>query len=157
VGIPFADSKAGLAGCRSAARRAIPFAGCREQDCSWKHRLRNLLGYNRIAQCSASLACEDWVAGYGLVGIPGQRDDEGTTATTTVQQNAQPCPPIVSLTIDLEIQSKIVVNDVQPWTLSTLKRAVQRSSILDGYSRYIVNWDIRESTTEADIEIILQC
>jgi putative transposase len=29
-------------------------------------------------------------------------------------------------------------------------------SILDGYSRYIVNWDIRESTTEADIEIILQ-
>ena len=29
-------------------------------------------------------------------------------------------------------------------------------SILDGYSRYIVNWDIRESMTEADIEIILQ-
>jgi putative transposase len=29
-------------------------------------------------------------------------------------------------------------------------------SILDGYSWYIVNWDIRESTTEADIEIILQ-
>ena len=29
-------------------------------------------------------------------------------------------------------------------------------SILDGFSRHIVNWDIRESTTEADIEIILQ-
>jgi putative transposase len=29
-------------------------------------------------------------------------------------------------------------------------------SILDGCSRYIVNWDLRESTTEADIEIILQ-
>ena len=29
-------------------------------------------------------------------------------------------------------------------------------SILDGYSRFIVNWDIRESMTEADIEIILQ-
>jgi transposase InsO family protein len=29
-------------------------------------------------------------------------------------------------------------------------------SILDGFSRFIVNWDIRESMTEADIEIILQ-
>jgi putative transposase len=29
-------------------------------------------------------------------------------------------------------------------------------SILDGFSRYIVNWNIRESMTEADIEIILQ-
>jgi len=29
-------------------------------------------------------------------------------------------------------------------------------SILDGYSRYIVNWDIREAMTESDIEIILQ-
>jgi transposase InsO family protein len=29
-------------------------------------------------------------------------------------------------------------------------------SVLDGYSRYIVHWDIRESMTEADIEIILQ-
>jgi transposase InsO family protein len=29
-------------------------------------------------------------------------------------------------------------------------------SILDGYSHYIVNWDIRDSMTEADIEIILQ-
>ena len=29
-------------------------------------------------------------------------------------------------------------------------------SILDGFSRYIVTWDIRESMTEADIEIILQ-
>jgi transposase InsO family protein len=29
-------------------------------------------------------------------------------------------------------------------------------SVLDGFSRYIVNWDIRESMTEADIEIILQ-
>jgi len=29
-------------------------------------------------------------------------------------------------------------------------------SILDGFSRYVVNWDIRESMTEAAIEIILQ-
>ena len=29
-------------------------------------------------------------------------------------------------------------------------------SILDGFSRYIVNWDIRESMTGADIAIILQ-
>jgi transposase InsO family protein len=29
-------------------------------------------------------------------------------------------------------------------------------SILDGYSRYIVHWDLRERMTEADIEIILQ-
>ena len=29
-------------------------------------------------------------------------------------------------------------------------------SILDGYSRYIVQWDLRERMTEADIEIILQ-
>lgn len=29
-------------------------------------------------------------------------------------------------------------------------------SILDGYSRYIVHWDIRESMTEMDVEIILQ-
>jgi len=29
-------------------------------------------------------------------------------------------------------------------------------AILDGYSRYIVHWNIRESMTEADIEIILQ-
>jgi transposase InsO family protein len=29
-------------------------------------------------------------------------------------------------------------------------------SILDGFSRYIVNWDMRESITEAHIEIILQ-
>lgn len=29
-------------------------------------------------------------------------------------------------------------------------------SVLDGFSRYIVHWDIRESMTEADIEIILQ-
>jgi len=28
--------------------------------------------------------------------------------------------------------------------------------ILDGYSRYIVHWEIRESMTEADIEIILE-
>lgn len=28
-------------------------------------------------------------------------------------------------------------------------------SILDGYSRYIVHWDIREQMTEADVEIIL--
>lgn len=30
------------------------------------------------------------------------------------------------------------------------------TSILDGYSRYIVHWEIRESMTEADVEIILQ-
>ena len=29
-------------------------------------------------------------------------------------------------------------------------------SILDGFSRYIVHWDIRESMTEGDVEIILQ-
>lgn len=29
-------------------------------------------------------------------------------------------------------------------------------AILDGYSRYIVHWNIRESMTESDIEIILQ-
>jgi putative transposase len=29
-------------------------------------------------------------------------------------------------------------------------------SVLDGYSRSIVHWDIRESMTEADVEIILQ-
>jgi transposase InsO family protein len=29
-------------------------------------------------------------------------------------------------------------------------------SILDGFSRYIVDWDIRESMTEMDVEIILQ-
>jgi transposase InsO family protein len=29
-------------------------------------------------------------------------------------------------------------------------------SILDGFSRYIVHWDIRESMTEAEVEIILQ-
>lgn len=29
-------------------------------------------------------------------------------------------------------------------------------SILDGYSRFIVHWDIRESMTETDVEIILQ-
>jgi putative transposase len=29
-------------------------------------------------------------------------------------------------------------------------------SILDGFSRYVVHWDIRESMTEAEVEIILQ-
>jgi transposase InsO family protein len=29
-------------------------------------------------------------------------------------------------------------------------------SILDGFSRFIVSWDIRESMTEADMEVILQ-
>jgi putative transposase len=29
-------------------------------------------------------------------------------------------------------------------------------SILDGFSRYIVHWDIKESMTEADVELILQ-
>jgi transposase InsO family protein len=29
-------------------------------------------------------------------------------------------------------------------------------SVLDGYSRFIIHWDLRESMTEADIEIILE-
>ena len=29
-------------------------------------------------------------------------------------------------------------------------------SVLDGYSRFIVHWDIRESMTTAEVEIILQ-
>ncbi|MFZ6186197.1 transposase, partial [Nannocystis pusilla] len=29
-------------------------------------------------------------------------------------------------------------------------------SVLDGYSRYIVHWDLRESMTERDVECILQ-
>jgi len=29
-------------------------------------------------------------------------------------------------------------------------------SILDGFSRYVIHWEIRESMTEADVEIILQ-
>jgi transposase InsO family protein len=29
-------------------------------------------------------------------------------------------------------------------------------SVLDGYSRFITHWDIRESMTEADVEIVLQ-
>jgi transposase InsO family protein len=29
-------------------------------------------------------------------------------------------------------------------------------SVLDGYSRFIVHWDLRESMTEAEIEIILK-
>jgi transposase InsO family protein len=29
-------------------------------------------------------------------------------------------------------------------------------SILDGYSRYVVHWEIRESMTEADVEIVIQ-
>jgi len=29
-------------------------------------------------------------------------------------------------------------------------------SVLDGYSRYLVHWEIRESMTEADVEIVLQ-
>ena len=29
-------------------------------------------------------------------------------------------------------------------------------SILDGYSRFLVHWDLRESMTEADIEIVLE-
>jgi putative transposase len=28
--------------------------------------------------------------------------------------------------------------------------------VLDGYSRFIVHWDLRESMTEAEIEIILE-
>jgi putative transposase len=30
-------------------------------------------------------------------------------------------------------------------------------SVLDGFSRYIVHWDIREAMKESDVEIILQC
>jgi len=29
-------------------------------------------------------------------------------------------------------------------------------SILDGYSRFLIHWDLRESMTEADIEIVLE-
>ena len=29
-------------------------------------------------------------------------------------------------------------------------------TLLDGYSRYVVHWEIRESMTEADVEVILQ-
>ena len=29
-------------------------------------------------------------------------------------------------------------------------------TVLDGFSRYIVHWEIRESMTEADVEIVLQ-
>ena len=29
-------------------------------------------------------------------------------------------------------------------------------SILDGYSRFIVHWEIRETMTEADVETIIQ-
>ena len=29
-------------------------------------------------------------------------------------------------------------------------------SVLDGFSRYIVHWDVRESMTESDVELILQ-
>jgi len=29
-------------------------------------------------------------------------------------------------------------------------------SVLDGYSRYVVHWDIRESMTEADVEVVIQ-
>jgi len=29
-------------------------------------------------------------------------------------------------------------------------------SLLDGYSRYVIHWEIRESMTEADVEIIIQ-
>jgi transposase InsO family protein len=29
-------------------------------------------------------------------------------------------------------------------------------SLLDGYSRYVVHWEIRESMTEADVEIVIQ-
>ena len=29
-------------------------------------------------------------------------------------------------------------------------------SMLDGYSRYVIHWEIRESMTEADVEVILQ-
>ena len=29
-------------------------------------------------------------------------------------------------------------------------------SILDGYSRYLVHWEVREAMTEADVEVILQ-
>jgi len=30
------------------------------------------------------------------------------------------------------------------------------AAVLDGFSRYIVHWEIRESMTEADVETILQ-
>jgi transposase InsO family protein len=39
------------------------------------------------------------------------------------------------------------------WTFTYVLLPV---SVLDGYSRYIANWDLRESMNEADIEIMLQ-
>ena len=33
---------------------------------------------------------------------------------------------------------------------------INMCSVLDGYSRYIVHWEIREQMTEADVEIIIQ-
>ena len=30
-------------------------------------------------------------------------------------------------------------------------------TVFDGFSRYIVHWEIRESMTEADVEIVLHC
>ena len=42
------------------------------------------------------------------------------------------------------------------WPTPTSARRSTICVVLDGFSRNIVNWDIRESMTEADIEIILQ-
>ena len=39
---------------------------------------------------------------------------------------------------------------------SNSPRFADLCSILDGYSRYIVHWEIREKVREADVEIIFQ-
>jgi transposase InsO family protein len=44
----------------------------------------------------------------------------------------------------------------QHWHINICGTFYYMCSILDGFSRYIVHWDIRESMTEADVEIILQ-
>ena len=47
------------------------------------------------------------------------------------------------------------------WTADNARATLRtfslyRQYLLDGCSRYIVNWDLRESMTEAEIEIILE-
>jgi len=49
----------------------------------------------------------------------------------------------------------------RPFLPASIARRIEASpeltcSILDGYSRFLVHWDLRESMTEADIEIILE-
>src|SRR5215472_8848995 len=56
-----------------------------------------------------------------------------------------------------ELRDGLFLQQMPPQDRNLLFRRVDYlCSILDGFSRYIVNWDIRESMTEAAIEIILQ-